>query len=494
MASTDDELKYLSPGFDPASLTMPKLRAILVSHEIQYPSSAKKADLVEIFNQELAPKGRRLLAARSRTKRTSKGITDVPSSQESTINGDEDEDTELMPPLRVTSRRTPRASTEDSTPDTVRKSRTSTGPRSAIKHPRESDSEATPELDAKRPLVRKTRKSETAPTIKVEEPDPELPTRPALNNSPFSHDNPFQSGSSPLAAETRRKSTSHTGDRRKSTSRRRKTDGVTHEQTSSSRQEDGVVVPTAKTFNVPVSRLSPPKIKQEAEDSEPGEEFTPEEQLSLVRERAANGEVNILLPRKKKRSKQSRGVSKSAPWVILLTLFMGYAAWWRMQKVEIGYCGRSNPSAVSMSAQIPEWASFIQPDCEPCPQHAFCYQNMDARCERGFVLKPHPLSLGGLIPLPPTCEPDGEKARRVKAVADKAVEELRDRRAKFECGDLCDEDGKPIPTVEISEPDLKKVVSQKRNKKLSEDEFEDLWKGAIGEIMGREEVSSTTAQ
>ena len=287
------------------------------------------------------------------------------------------------------------------------------------------------------------------------------------------------------------KSAGHSGDRRKSTSRRRKTDGVTHERAASSRQEDGVVVPTAKTFNVPISK-SPPKTKQEPEDPEPGEEFTPEEQLALVQENAANGQVDILPPRKKKRAQQSSGVANSAPWVVLMTLLVGYAAWWRIQKVNIGYCGRSNPSAVTMSAQIPEWASFIQPECEPCPQHAYCYQNMDARCEPDFVLKSHPLSLGGLIPLPPTCEPDGEKARRVKAVADKAVDELRDRRAKFECGDLCDENGKPIPTVEISEPDLKKVVSEKRSKKLSEDEFEDLWKGAIGEILGREEVSATT--
>jgi len=92
--------------------------------------------------------------------------------------------------------------------------------------------------------------------------------------------------------------------------------------------------------------------------------------------------------------------------------------------------------------------------------------------------------------LPPTCEPDGEKVRRVKMVADKAVEELRDRRAKFECGELVDEQGAPDPVVEIEEDVLKQEVASKRSKKMGETEFEELWVAAIGEIRGREEVES----
>jgi hypothetical protein len=79
----------------------------------------------------------------------------------------------------------------------------------------------------------------------------------------------------------------------------------------------------------------------------------------------------------------------------------------------------------------------------------------------------------------------------VKAVADKAVEELRDRRAKWECGELADEG---IQGPEISESDLKREVGRKRRKGLSDTEFDDLWKGALGEILGREEVVSQTKQ
>ncbi len=493
-SSSDPEMEYLSPSFEPSSLTVPKLRGILISHDISYPASAKKSQLIDIFTQQLIPRSRRILAARSRTRRTSKGITDMPSSQESTVDGDEDEDdnASLMPPPptpKRTTRKSGRISSEDTEPSMNR--RVSIARKSSTKHARPSDTETDPELETKRPLVRKTRKSGITPTIKVDQAN-DRPVRPSLKESPFSDENPFQSGSSPLLpAESRRRSAGTSGDRRKSTSRRRKTEGVSSSEVSRIKQQDGVVVPTSKTFEVPVTRLKRPKhkIQDEPHDSiEAGEDFTPEEKLELVRARAANGDVDILPPRRKKRSHNSSSVPRSAPWVVIIALLSGYSLWFRQEKIQVGYCGIGRSLDALSNVQIPEWASALQPTCEPCPQHAYCYEGMETRCEQDSVLKPHPLSLGGLIPLPPTCEPDGEKARRVKAVAARAVEELRERKAEFECGTLTDEQGKGTPPLEISAETLKNEVSKKRRKGMSPAEFEDLWKGAIGEIVGREEV------
>src|ERR1700712_69354 len=95
----EDELYFLQPGFDLSSLTVPRLRSILVAQNIPYPSSAKKGQLLEVIENELLPKREKLLRAQARVRRTSKGITDVPSSQESTIDGDDDgDDRQLMPP------------------------------------------------------------------------------------------------------------------------------------------------------------------------------------------------------------------------------------------------------------------------------------------------------------------------------------------------------------------------------------------------------------
>ena len=492
MASPDDELEYLSPSFDPASLTMPRLRNILMSHDIAYPSSAKKPQLVDIFTQELKPKARKILAARDRVRRTSKGITDMPSSQEGTVNGDHDDEAGSMPPPPVPdtprqrrSRKTASLSAEPVPESSVTKA--SGSRRSSSKHARQSDTETDKDQEHKNPVPRKSRKSEVTPRVKVEEPG--VQARPPMRGGVFSDENPFQSGSSPPApGEHRRRSAGISNDRKKSATGRRKTEGVS---SSSIKQEDGIVPPSSRTFEVPISRLSQRGIKSEPEDElEAGEDFTPEEQLELVRERAANGEVDILPPRRKKQPKRSR-IPKSAPWVVALALLGGYATWWRQEKLAVGYCGIGRPSNAVSSVQIPEWASALKPTCEPCPQHAICYPNMDTKCEPDFILQQHPFSLGGLLPLPPTCEPDGEKVRRVKAVADRAVEELRERKAQAECGTLKDDKGKDIP-AEIDEQDLKKVVAKKRRKGMSEAEFEELWRPAIGEIMGREEVASSS--
>ena len=498
MASNPDlEMEYLSPTFDPASLTVPRLRAILVSHDINYPASAKKPQLIDIFTNELVPKSRKILAARSRIRRTSRGITDMPSSQEGTVNGDEDEESGSMapPPVPSTTKRKPRKSTrhasDETTPEALASGeRVSSSRKRSSKHARQSDTETDPEGVAHRPSARRSRKSEITPTVKVEQTaDPVA--RPPMRSSAFSDENPFQSGSSPLAAsESRRKSAGTNGDRRKSTSRRRKTEGVPVKQKPVS-QDDGIVVPSSETFEVALRGPSQVKVKEEpADDLDVGEEFTPEEQLALVRERAANGE-SYILPRKRKRSRTSSSLPMSAPWIILTTLLSGYALWFRQEKLAKGYCGIGRPEYALTNVQIPEWATILEPSCEPCPQHAFCYEGMETRCEQDFVLKPHPLALGGIVPLPPTCEPDGEKARRVAAVADRAVEELRDRNAKWECGTLVDDKGKSVPTAQVDTQNLKSAVAKKRRRGMSEAEFEDLWKHALGEIMTREEITST---
>lgn len=259
-------------------------------------------------------------------------------------------------------------------------------------------------------------------------------------------------------------------------------------------------MPTRSTFEFAVSSPKSAKLDIEPEDDDEedeqvdedgvptGEEFTPEEQLALEH---ANADKMYPLAARAQRPRKQGTASKLAPWVVILSLFGGFGAWWRKEKIEIGYCGIGKPTWSLADTNVPDWASVLEPQCEPCPPHAFCYPNFEARCEHDFILRPHPLSLGGLVPLPPTCEPDSEKARRVKAVADKAVEELRERRAKWECGELV-EGGKGVKTPEIPAPELKREVAKKRRKGMSDAEFDDLWKGAIGEIIARDEVVSTT--
>ncbi|KAF9889251.1 inner nuclear membrane protein enriched at telomere/subtelomere region [Aspergillus nanangensis] len=519
-----DELDYLSADFDLNSLTVPRLRSILVSHDISYPASAKKAQLIRILEEEVLPQAKNLLRERERVKRTSDGITDMGSRATSVVSDFGDRNRDSMPPPPTPSsvstatgarRGRSRVSTRGSTADTEERHMSVTPATTSKKTParstanknRLSDLEAHHETPAtptiantvtpRKSTARKLRRSDMTPST---EPEPALPSikKEPRDENVFTDDNPFQSGSSPVPWD--QKSSVKSDRKRKSTSRVLAESPAFRRSLHSGKSDlpphldDGeAVASTRSSLGSPFPKSRPPKIEDsESDESEfdAGEEFTPDEQLALEREQAER----MYAPKPSHRRPKKQGkFSRAAPWLVILSLFTSFGAWWRKEKIEMGFCGIGKPTWSLSETKVPEWAEVLEPQCEPCPPHAFCYPNFEVRCEHDFLLKAHPLSLGGLIPLPPTCEPDSEKARRVKAVADKAIEQLRDRRAKWECGELADV-GKETAGPEISEPELREEVGKKRRKGMSDAEFDDLWKGALGEIIAKEEVVSKTKQ
>ncbi|KAE9968346.1 hypothetical protein BLS_005896 [Venturia inaequalis] len=469
IARAMDDLDYLEPGFDPNSLTVPKLRNVLVTHDVTYPSNAKKPQLVQLFNEEVAPKANILLSARRRLKPSSKGIVDVPSSQASSV----DEEYEQPPTTtrRSTGRRRTRASpTEDfdatlqppPEPSTSRR-------RTTVKHTPSSDAE--PEV---RPAARRTRHSAT-PAIKVEDFEPEGWIRPAAD-SPFTSENPFQSGSSPPQEPRggRRKTldASDAREKRKSMASRRRTEGP-------KLKHDGHTEPPVSShFNVPILRR---KKEEEQELVPAGEEFTPEEAQEIA-EQQQNGTLAVVPRRKKKGG--SGGLAVGALTLSVMLAAVGFA--YRNEKIEVGYCGVGrDPSSDLQGITIPEWAQVI---CQPCPPHAICSPLLVTACETDFMLKPHPLSLAGLVPLPPTCEPDSEKSQRVAVVSRRGVERLREQNAAHECNEPLKGEIKPPTSPFISEQELKATLSSKKSKRMSQEEFDALWEPAIGEMLSRDEI------
>ncbi|KAK3362773.1 Man1-Src1p-C-terminal domain-containing protein [Lasiosphaeria hispida] len=511
--SDSENVDYLQEGFDPWVLTVPRLRSILVTHNVQYPGTAKKPQLIDLFNDFVVPESKKYLAARARAKRSSMGITNADS--QSTTSTDFSTEDFMPPPPSAPRARSPRKSTrvlkrESEDPDQVAPLRESPRKRQSRSASAQlapaSDTDTAPDNEAR--SVRRGRRTTPAPKLEPPEEESFFKKTPETEGV-FSNDNPFQSGSSPPTAiktpSNRRKTTGMESIRlnRTPSAGRRRTDGPSYNESD----EDSVTA-VSRSFEVPFDRRSRTKTPEPKPISiEPGEEFTPEEQLALDQAEHANPE--LALARRKPRP-TSRGTSLSTPvWVLIITLLGAYAAWYRQEKVAVGYCGlgREATQLIPADIPIPEWAReftsrfgletiqlpdavipFVEPQCEPCPSHAYCYEDFTVRCEPDFILKPHPLSLSGLAPLPPTCEPDGEKVRRVQAVADKAVEELRDRRAKFECGEPTEPEAEPLDTPAIEEQELKEVLSQKRSKRMAADEFDELWVAAIGEVKAREEV------
>lgn len=491
-----DAYDYLEEGFDPHGVTVPRLRSILVAHNVDYPSTAKKGQLVELVNEHVLSQAPKLRAQRARAKRSSLGFINVGSVDDS----NEWHDDAPTPRSRQSSYRrsmSPRKSSapvkaepeEDPEPNALRSPRKRSSRSASRQLSHGGDDHVGPGSVSSRSARRVSRRTVT-PQIKAES-EPEEDGYPTYANHPsdysdlpqgddeqqetvFTDDNPFQSGSSPLPVAT-------------PSSRRRTLGEDVKSSRSTRRQTNGIFEKPKKSRH---SEMSSQRLRHRTPNSalEPGEEFTVDEQLELE-DAVHSGEV-AFTPRK--RGKPARQTSLLTPlFVLLMALFGAYGAWYRQEKLAVGYCGlgRAAKPLLPDEVAVPEALEpLIVPQCEPCPQNAYCYEGFVAKCGSGFIRKPHPLSFGGLVPLPPTCEPDSEKERRAQAVADKAIEELRDRRAKYECGVLVDAAGHQADSPAVAEKELKEAVGKKRSKRLSDEEFEDLWDKAIGKVTTREEV------
>lgn len=500
-----DNLEYLLPGYDLSRNTVPQLRNILVAHNVDYPSGAKKGELIETIQNEILPQAQKLLRAQAKVKRTSRGITDVPSSQENSVQDSDIDDRDRMPPPQ--SVKTPRGRKsntgivdgEEQTDATPRRTGRSKTPnrRSVARTPRQSEVEPVEMRTV--PSTKRTRKSTPGPvpvveTLQLRGEVQDSRRSPNIVESPFTQDNPFQSGSSPVMMPQRAEpvltSSGRVASGRQSVGPKRST-----KSSSYTKREQ---------IEIPVSHLS-----TSADGVETTEEFTEDANEELRHDMAEDRSVarirNTAVTRYKKKPK-GPAIRYGLP-AVLVSGLAAVAGWYRQEKLAVGYCGIGEPSwSLSRIDGIPDWVhETFAPQCEPCPPHAFCEANMRTVCERDYVLRHHPLSLNGVVPLPPTCEEDSEKLRRRKSVADKAVEELRNRRAAYECGDdtiasrshTSPEESTaaiavppPSRRVEVSEQELRHTISQQRRKGMSDRDFNDLFDNALDEIKARDEIEA----
>lgn len=142
MADISEE-QYLAKDFDPASLRVADLRNLLTKHDIHYPSSAKKAMLVQIFQDDLKSKAKSILGKKSKVKPSGKGIIVVAPEQD-----DVSEDIKLE-------------DEEEPSPPTTRgrKSKKKTATRKTAVKQEDSESEAEP------PVANTPRKSRVGSNV-----------------------------------------------------------------------------------------------------------------------------------------------------------------------------------------------------------------------------------------------------------------------------------------------------------------------------------------
>ena len=70
----DDDTVYLQWNFDPKTLRVADLRRILIFHDIDFPSLAKKSQLVNLFLENITPEAETLLWQKQNIRPSNKGI------------------------------------------------------------------------------------------------------------------------------------------------------------------------------------------------------------------------------------------------------------------------------------------------------------------------------------------------------------------------------------------------------------------------------------
>ncbi|KAF8250711.1 hypothetical protein K440DRAFT_540887 [Wilcoxina mikolae CBS 423.85] len=472
-----DSEAYLEPDFDPNTLKVAELRGILLKHDVDYPSSAKKAVLLDIFNQNIATQAHKLRTASSLVQPSSHGMIDAGQTPDRNEIG--------ATPRRV--RRSTRGATEDTTEDDdealSRNTRRSVGRTPSRK--RASDVE--PQQFGNQPppsTVRKTRKSiarlpEEETIIPRRLPDD---TEDAPPDTPFSSYNPFQMGSPPPlgvgtpGADRRRTLGVPSTTKKRSTSSRRRTEGVQQPDV-----EDYATTSVGGSLKKRRQSLRSAAngnelVKAElVDDMEPGEEFEPAEAAELAQQPPQE------LVR---RRPQAPGTGGNALLALVSIVLFAYAIWWRQEKIEVGYCGVGGLDMRKHDQNT--FVELLRPECEPCPAHAKCYPGMELDCVDDYIKVNSYASLGGLWPIPPACVPDTEKERRVMIMSDAALDILRKNGAEQRCkekflsGDL--------ELEGVSEADLRQVLYDRKASSLSDREFSELFRHALEDVSNREEV------
>lgn len=540
MSDAIDNYEYLEPSFDPQVLRIAELRRIFYEHNIDFKTSAKKAELIQIFNEDIKPHGAEILRARRDPARYSNKIEEVGVPQSPAVFAQSPTKTPRRGPGRP--RKHPLPEDEASfaakkEPGTAKKS---------VGRPRkvpklETDDTPTPEkTTSKAPAAssRKTEKSERASS-------PELPSHQGGGvlkrtsqlledlhdsaNSSFSSLNPFQSDSSPPPASSpsKRRQTAIPNSTQKlapplAKAARRKTDlPVTPSSISSVPGTNDIEITftrTGRTPSIPSSvrkqeRFMPsisslkasPAFQTAAQkrkenslasnqllSSNTDHEFTDddvEHEEDLVHD-------DSLTPARKLLSKHnpSSSLKDFLKLATISSLVAGTAFGanlYRNEKFKAGYCGvDSYPVTTPVGAS--DWDMLVHrvvPQCVPCPPHAICRPGFRMICEDEFQKVYPPASLGGLLPVSPVCVPDTEKLQRIRIVAEEIVQTLRDRTASVECGyETAPVDG----NIAMSAEELKAALSAKKSSTITAEQFDVLFTHALDEVKTLDEVEITS--
>lgn len=210
------------------------------------------------------------------------------------------------------------------------------------------------------------------------------------------------------------------------------------------------------TLGTPASASSSRKSQVPSEDEEDvveDDDFADDDDLGP----SANEDVEEALAIVPRSARKAASTGRSFSTTALIMLFVSYALWWREEKIAVGFCDtngetntlvktrQSNYSPSLALSSIPALppkllhtldVAHVRPTCTSCPAHGVCSDGAFVGCKPDYVPQANVLSLGGLLPVSPRCEPDTEKLMAVAVQASRAARLLKRRKGEVICAGL----------------------------------------------------------
>ncbi|KAF9090687.1 hypothetical protein BGX23_005805 [Mortierella sp. AD031] len=193
-----------------------------------------------------------------------------------------------------------------------------------------------------------------------------------------------------------------------------------------------------------------------------------------------------------RRDREREGSNLGPLKFLFFMAFLSYGLWYRQTRMDIGFCTPSTstppPTSIEPLTTQQRIVKWLYPTCIACPDHATCITpDSEPVCPPEYILRPHPLSFGNLLPLPPNCVLNKAQEYQSLQVAD-AAEKILHRRAGQE---ECRSSSRPEPTAELlarqrfSIPELKSEIESLKDVRVSQEEFDQYWNLALNELYRR---------
>lgn len=538
-----DNYDYLEPNFNPKTLKVPELRRIFVFHSVSFPSSAKKSDLIEIFNREIATRAAQLKAEFVDVAPEGKDIVKVPaavpvqSDSKKAPSGsaspnkplEADDKTTVPVKSKKMKSRAAKPATASSSVTTAEledieiseyiREEKITIENSVVVIADSDDDVNTPETDRKkRPL-----EDETAePLRKRQELEGDVEKEPVQTDSASSAAPSITPSQQEPPQTPAKQQADHASFHTPATSFKEKKNNSAQKQNSLSagsgagrritvREPSASPVATTKKESVLAkSPVSPATVKDKAKkESEPVATVSDSEEAETEVSSAENDSDVETKPENAGEGEQEDSEAASVLGqvlegilLVLVVISLAFTArWFAAEQFKAGYCGVTeaphsiqqwyyNPpqglqdyvSKEYIVGRAQQFIDEIRPQCVECPEHAVCSDGFHSECEPGYIKVESILSVGGYLPVPPYCKLDTSREDRYNKLKKKALEILRERNGRVICGTKIDS------KIEASE--LRKLLFDLEKDTIDQAEFEDIWDNILIDIESESDITS----